>query len=497
MGLKGDKIKMISDEAVDLLNQIQIMQEFNRIFPKDVGLRTLFKIIKIFYDHGVDLWREFIGTVLTDPVAFRTMFIVHTPLEEFELRLRLSQLSPPLRDHQHLCLLAKQLRKTGWESYVVDLAGDFLYLLMVDLQKLMGKPGTISELRKNFETISTEKDGTVRIETDLWPRAKIVRLFKSDRIEVHVHPLEEEPEWLFNNLADRMMIGWMQSFSDREIRDSPYTFQEGKAPVFCYVYRADGRLMKKQSFPFALREKYAPLIHAKAEQYPLEREGVKYTDAEQEIETAFFQAILGYTPEKGSPPGYFKMVLKEKGFRAYQKAKRTNIDFTEGSLDYEVTDEDVEDGKTRIEFVANEPKDEVTLIAKTIVEDPQIKDSLDEVDRIILENYGKSDPEILAIATNQLRRKISRQAIQKRRKKIDSLLKGLIEFRTVVHGEENRGGIEIYYPKRSLDTWAVKDVKDSLIQGDSKPTAGRVKFYTKKQMRKLEKKYRAKGESKK
>jgi hypothetical protein len=411
-------------------NQYEITQEFIRSCPENLFSRTLSTILANLGSH---LWEEFEDTILSDPIIFRIVFSVNTPPEEFDLRRKLFQLFHPISDHRYLCLFAKSQRKLGWEDYLKGLAHDFTVIFCVDLQKSMGKPGTIKELRENFEKVVTDEDGTQRIEIDLWPKARIVQLIKDNNIEIHHYLLGEEDRFEFSNLADETMIGWMQSFEDRELRLSPYEFEKGDKQILCYIYRPDGKLLEK--FPYALRNKYENLIAKKLREYDfLTEKGILFgwegVDISQEAESAFWEAILRYTPRKGPPPGYFKRFLLSRLSGIYRRAKETNV------FESKILDREMGDGTPMIEIVRSIPKTDYALASDITVE----LIGKDPVDKVIAENIGQSNSKIAELVRKKLDRRMTRQAIQKRRTKIEPLLRELLEIRSIMRMDEDRQG---------------------------------------------------------
>lgn len=482
-------MKINWDKAVDRLNQMFVMQELNRILPEDLVHRTLSVIMD-----GDKEWHQFLKTALSDPVAYSVLFVVYIPPEEYETRSKLYQHLPPVWTHRYLCLLAKHHRKSGWESHFKALAHDFLFVLNVDLQKSLGKSGSIRKLRKNFERASIDKDGTVRIETDLWPRAKITWLSKDDKVEVHVHQLKEEGEYAFNNLVDYMMIDWMQSFEDKEIRDAPYKFEKQNKPVNCYIYKPDGQLEKGYPFRLALRDKYTGLINKMASKYPMEGEDVPYdpdgdfldwgkTDAWRMAERAFHKSILKYTRKKGFPPGYFRMSIKSDMSDIYQKLMGSYFD--PSGKPPKSLDEELRGGIPIKEVMKSEPKSHAVL-ENEAVESIITEFIGDEKDRIILENYGKkSDSQIADIIAKRTKIPMSKQAVQKRRTQIEPLVERAKNLRIVINEEENRKGVKSQFLTKDLDIMRFMGKKD-----DNQPSHGKVKNYTKKEIKKLEQTYR-------
>jgi hypothetical protein len=428
----GEPVK-IDNEAVDRLNQIEIAQRLYKILPEDLAHQTL----SIIMD-GDEKWHQFLKTALSDPVACSVLFIVYMPPEKYETRSKLYQYLPPVWTYRYLCLLAKHHRKSGWESQFKALARTFLFVLSVDLQKLQGKPGTIRGLRENFEQASIYEDGTVRVETDLWPRARITWLSKSDRVEIHVHQLKEdlskeEEKYAFSNAVDWSIIGWMQSFRHHpEIRDAAYSFGRGKKKVFCYVYKSDGKLVKQGKedfFRLPLRDKYTGLRKKMESQFSVE-------EAEQEIDIAFFKSIFGYTEEKGNPPGYFRWFVFSWLSDAYQKLKEFYIDPSGESR--KSLEEGIGDGIAMKEIIRSEPQSDYALVEETLRD--IINKFGDKKDRIIIENYGKSDSQIAEIIAKRTGKPITKQAVQKKRQKIESILGETkkIEIRGVIREEENQ-----------------------------------------------------------
>lgn len=422
--------------------QYEITQEFIKTCPGDIFSWTIQRMMTRF---DASSWERFENQVLSDPVIFRIAFIVDTPPEEFDLRTKLSQLSPPIRDHRYLCLFAKQQRENGWEPYLLDLARDFLFVLRVDQQKLMGRPETIIELRKTSEKVSEDRDGTLRIETDLWPRAKAITLIKDSAIEIHVYQLKEEGIYPFSNLADEMMIGWIQSFEDRQLRDTAYISGEGGPTILYFVYNPDGKLTKGSPFPYGLRNKYWPLIRKMGRKYPFERRGVHHkaregfpswytTDGALEADAGFWEAILKYTTEKGPPPGYFRMSLQNKLYRAYKKAYKINTDYAGGSLDEEILE-----GIRGIDIMRSEPQSAPALLAE-VIRDIAIEHFKDPIDRLIAQNLDKNDTEIAAVIREKTGKSMTKQAVQKRRvNKVLPLARRLLGIKLVRREEENRG----------------------------------------------------------
>lgn len=392
-----------------------IFQKFLKIYPREMLHFILAIALRGFDETQEKEFRE----LLRDDTVFRIFFTVHTPPEEIDLRFKLYSLSIPIQDHYRLILLGERYRNKPfcWDL-IKYLAGKFLFVLAVDLQKKAGKPGSIIHLRESRLKRDVLEDGTVRIEKDVWPWARIVQLVKGNRIELHFYLLKDETPFEFNNFFDLQEINWMQFFRDRKLRDIAYEFKKGGLEYYIYGYKKDGTPLKGTPFPFALKEKYKPLISKQAKQHPLEkyreRGGVKRERKikveNQEAEMAFFESILKYTKEKGYPPGYFKLAILNPLYEAYKKAKEKK-DFESKSI-YE----EEEGGVPIIETVRSEFKSDFILVDEAI-EDLLSKGTLkDEEDRIIAEHYErKSDGEIAKIIFKALGKPMTKQAVQQRR----------------------------------------------------------------------------------
>lgn len=420
---KGKIVHFIQDRR-------EAAQEFIKLFPEDVFSQTFIEILKSCVGKS---WGE-LKRILSDPVVFRIAFIVYMPPERFDLRVKLTYLSNPIRDRRDLIRFIKHHcdHKSGWKDYLRDLAHDFMVILSTDYQRLLGKSGTISELRENFEKISTDEDGTLKIEIDLWPKAKIIQLIKAGKIETRHYLREEEGKYEFSNLADEMMIEWMQSFEDRELRLAPYEFKKGDSHIY-YIYAPDGKLIEK--FPYALRNKYENLIRSKLRYY-LAKKGIPFgwekADVSQETELTFLDSIFKYTKQKGFPPGYFETVLIRRFHDIYQNARKASIDFSGGSLDKEM-----KSGTSIIKIIRSESKSALVSegIRDILIEDP--------INRIIAVNLDESDSKIAVIIFEELGKSITKQAVQKRRvTKVVPLLKDSIEIglRLAMKEDEDRQG---------------------------------------------------------
>lgn len=244
---KGKIVHFIQDPGEAVQKSIILFRDYSGTF--------LLTLSRIFGSVDSNLRKELESRILSDPVIFKIALIVYLPPEQFDLRIALTYLSNPIWAHRYLVLFTYKhsLCKSGWEDYLRGLAHDFMVILSTDYQRLLGKPGTISELRENFEKISTDEDGNLKIEIDLLPKAKIIQLIKEGKIETHHYLQTEEGKYEFNNLADEIMIEWMQSFEDGELRLAPYELKKGDSHMY-YIYAPDGKMIDK--FPYALRNKY-------------------------------------------------------------------------------------------------------------------------------------------------------------------------------------------------------------------------------------------------
>ena len=352
--------------------------------------------------------KEFVNKILWDPVALRILLIANTPTEDFQSRAKLYALSPPIDDHRYLCSLAILLHKEGWEPYLNDLAHDFMVNATIDLQKLRGRPGIISELRENHERVTKVGDGIAKWETDAWPKARVVQFVRIEgektKIEAHFYPFEKQTQFEFDNFIDEFMIGWMQHFHDKELRDDAYELQRRNAEVLINVYDVNGNLLK--TFPFGLTEKYKPLIKRIARAYHFE----PWEDIKAKTDETFFKAILKFSSEKGPPPGYFKLALIHSLSKEYREKIR------KGDIFYIFRRENGEtiEGIPKIEILKKEPESDFALIdqiLKDLSNDPALKGNRNE---IILESMrgGKSAQEIADTIKETSGESISRQAVQ-------------------------------------------------------------------------------------
>jgi len=96
----------------------------------------------------------------------------------------------------------------------------------------------------------------------------------------------------------------------------------------------------------------------------------------------------------------------------------------------------------------------ISIETETLREEPRARKGLisesieslifnDPVDRIIAENYGESNSEIPVIVEERLGKRITKQGIQKRRKRrVDPLIKKSLEIRSLMVEDESRQGFK-------------------------------------------------------
>lgn len=126
------------------------------------------------------------------------------------------------------------------------------------------------------------------------------------------------------------------------------------------------------------------------------------------------------------------------------------------SLHDEIQTEDGENGFYAIDFVkqrAKSPGELDSFLVDEVLRDLLDKGSFrDDKDRIMAENYGKSDHEIADIVFNITGESITKQAIRKRRiQHVEPIIGPLLEIRKVMMEDQNRDcrkNIEIEYDKR-------------------------------------------------
>lgn len=438
--------------------EVKKLNQFWDLFPKDL----LFQIhLEIFREFDEAQKKKFEDEVLfIDPVVLRTFFTVYTPPEEYELRLRAYKLSNPKTDHSRLLLLAKYLRSSGWKTYLRNLARAFLNNAAVDFQKEKGKPGNIIDLRQKYFQKSKLKDGTVKIERDCWPRFRLIELWKAKGVELHFYLLQKETEYEFDNFVDEFLIEWMQTFrDDQELRDASHNFQGETRKYHVYVYDVNGKPLNE--FPFALKEKYEPLIKKRTGSFPISNREV----AKQEAEETFFKSIFKYTKKKGSPPGYFDRSIKHRLFELKEEAKKRS------ELEGKSLDEKTEKGISILEGVRSEPKSDSALVEEALA-NLEIKDP---IDKIIAENYGRNSQMISDIIYETLGKLITKQAIEKRRQThiIPMMKKArVLEIRRTMAEDEGRHGYAPPVDKtpEEIEEEAVREKFESRSEGQPEQT---------------------------
>ena len=417
-----------------------------KLFPAHLLSRIQEDIRNEFSKIQKEKTKEAIGVAFSDPIIFRISLIIRTPPEDLTLRLKVYRISHPLNDHRYLI---RVLESEGVQispilrTFLFHLKEDFIECYMVDSQKQHGRAGLITELREAFLQVSEEEDGTHRIEYDHWPFARLVKKanFKQRQIDCHFHLLKEPTKYDFWNILD-----WLSIWA---IQDNRLLRKDNE--VFISVYDWNGKLLNASGEPFPLpldghieTEKllgrYKPLIKKTAVKDILSKRGY-LEDTEQEIREAFIRSAFEYDPSKGPPMGYLKTIAKDslrdfkKEIFGWNYKEKTFPWFNMESLDQERKDR-----TSKMEGLRAQPKSDSALLDDSIKELLD-RGNLDEINRIIVLNYRKSDPEIVKIIKQKMKKPIERAAVQRRRTKhIKPLLLEILEDKRAIREDETRRG---------------------------------------------------------
>ena len=400
--------------------EIKKLDSFLNIYPPQIIKSNLHRLNQLARRE------EFRAIVLSNPLGLRVFLTIITPAEAIDIRVKFYELFNPLQDFFVMGLGiasdADTMKKPKWGTLARDLAQHLIDFNTIDNQKINGRPETITDLRKRFRQITTTENGETRIEEDHWPWAKVIKIFGQDKKlkEFHCY-LKKEERWNFSNYCDELLINLMQAF-DPPSRDRYYG-EKDCGPLLC-VYDTEGKRL--DSFPFTLRGKYQSLIQNYVGKLPTRIR----KDGAQDIEELFFKSILQYSKKKGPPPGYFKWITKHHLSETYQRLK---------------AQKELESNFGSIELMSERSiYENASLLIDEVVTELLNKDQFrDEVDKVILQNYGKSDPEIANIVFKKTGKKMTGRGIQKRRvKNIEPALIRPLEIKTIVRMEEGRGRFE-------------------------------------------------------
>jgi len=393
--------------------EINKLDSFLNIYPPQIIKSNLHRMNQLARRE------EFRAIVLSNPFGLRIFLTIITPAEAIDLRVKFYELFNPLQDFFIMGLGmasdADTMKEPKRGNLARTLAQHLIDFHTIDEQKINGKLETITDLRKKFRQITRTENGEMKIEEDHWPWAKVVKIFDQDKKlkEFHCY-LKKKERWNFSNYCDELLINLMQAF-DPPFRDRYYGGKDF-GPLLC-IYDTEGKRL--DSFPFTLRSKYQSLIQNYVKKLPT---GIR-KDGAQDIEELFFKSILQYSKKKGPPPGYFKWITKHHLSKTYQGLK---------------TQEDIESNFGSIELMPEKSiYENASLLVDEVVTELLSKDQIgNEVNRIILQNFGKSDPEIANIISKKTGKKMTGRAIQKRRKNIEPKLLKTLDIKTVAWMDE-------------------------------------------------------------